>query len=134
LFWTGYDLLFDLLNTQVIIIPRILEFVALICVAAATGGPIGFVIKRIRRRGKNLSATFAVLWTLVAVAAGEVLYVAWAVYREVKVFSVSASWQILPRLELELGGFHLAIRIVAMVCAVAIAVELAKPPKTKLNV
>jgi len=134
LFWTGYDLLFDLLNTQVIIIPRILELVALLCVAAATGGPVGFVIKRIRRRGKNLSATFAILWTLVAVVAGEVFYVAWAVFREVKVFSLSASLEILPRLELELGAFHLAIRIVALVCAVAIAVELAKPPKSKLNV
>ena len=134
LFWTGYDLLFDLLNTQVIIIPRILEFVALICVAAATGGPVGFVIKRIRRRGRNLSATFAVLWTLLAAAAGEVFYVAWAVFREVKVFSLSASLEILPRLELELGGFHLAIRIVALACAVAIAVELAKPPKPKLIV
>ena len=134
LFWTGHDKVFDLLNTNTIVVPRILEVVALICVAAVSGGPVGFVIRRVRRRGKNLSATFAVLWTLAAVVAGEVLYIAWAIYREFHVFSLSAAWQILPRLELEVGAFHLAIRILAVVCAVAFAVELSKPPKPKLNV
>jgi len=133
LFWVGYDLVFDLLNTKVLVVPRLVELAALVCVAGATGGPIGFVIRRIRKRGKSLSLSFAVVSTLLAAVLGEIVYVTWLIFREFKVVDLSVAWKILPRLESESGGFHLFVKLAAVVCAVVLAAEIAKPPKPKLN-
>src|SRR5437867_398266 len=43
LVWIGYDLLFDLLKTSVIYIPRIVEAIVLVCIAGAVGGPVGYI-------------------------------------------------------------------------------------------
>ena len=133
LFWVGYDFVFELLRTKVLVVPRLLELAVLVCVAAVTGGPIGFMIRRIRKRGKSLALSFAVSTTLLAVVLGEIVYVTWLIFREFKVVDFAAAWKILPRLESEAGGFHLVIRLVAGVCAVVLAAEMAKPPKPKLN-
>src|SRR2546429_220214 len=82
LVWIGYDLLFELLRTNVIYVPRVVELVVLFCVAGTVGGPVGFVIKRIPRRGKALSVIMAVLCSVAAVSFGEVAYVVWLIYRE----------------------------------------------------
>ena len=131
--WSGYDLLFDLLKTNVVYVPRLLEVVALFCIAAVVGGPVGFVIKRVPRRGKNLAVTSAIVCTVAAIVLGEVFYVSWLIYRELKVFSFSAAWDILPRLEMEMETFHLAIKLMAAIGSVIMAVLIAKPPKPKLN-
>jgi len=133
LVWIGYDLLFELLKTNVIYVPRIVELVVLFCVAGTVGGPVGFVIKRIPRRGKALSVIKAVLCSVAAVVFGEVAYVVWLIYRELKVVSVSGALHLLPRLELEMGGFHLAIKLLAAALSVTLAVVMAKPAKLKLN-
>lgn len=133
LVWVGYDLLFELLKTNVIYVPRIVEFVVLVCVAAIVGGPIGFLIKRVRRRGRKLSVVAAIVCTVGAIVIGETLYVAWLIYREFKVFSFSAAWGILPRLELETGGFHLVIKALAAFVSILLAAEIAKPPRVKLK-
>lgn len=131
--WIGYELLFELLHTNVIIVPHLLEAVLLVCVAGATGGPVGFVIKRIRRRGQHLSIGFAVLATLGAVVTGEVMFISWLIYREYKVFSPRVAWEILPQLEMQMGGFHLGMKVVAALVAVVLAAEMAKPKKPRLN-
>jgi len=133
LVWIGYDLLFDLLKTDVLHVPRLAEIAALLCVGAMVGGPVGLVIKRVPRRARNLSVTIATICSIAAVAFGEVIYVAWLIYREFKIISISGAWQVLPRLEWEMGGFHMAIKLLAACVSVAIAVVLAKPPKPKLN-
>ncbi|HXT38815.1 MAG TPA: hypothetical protein VN887_02210 [Candidatus Angelobacter sp.] len=133
LVWIGYDLLFELLKTNVIYVPRIVELVVLVCVAAIVGGPIGFLIKRVRRRGGKLSVVAAVVCTIGAIMIGETLYVAWLIYREFKVFSLSAAWSVLPRLELEMGGFHLVIKALAAFVSIVLAAEIAKPSRGKLN-
>jgi hypothetical protein len=133
LVWIGYDLLFDLLKTSVIYIPRIVEGIVLVCIAGAVGGPVGYIIGRVPRRGKKLAVTSAVVCTIAAVVIGEVLYVAWLIYREFKVFSFSAAWSILPRLELESGGFHLVIKGIAAIVSVVLAAEIAKPRRAQLN-
>src|SRR5262249_12690772 len=114
-FWMGYDLFFDWLGTGVIWVPRLLEVVALICVAGLTGGPVGYLIKQVRRRGRHLSAAFAVVCTLAGVVAGETAYVAWLIYRESKVISLQAAWDILPQLWAEMGTFLILIKLLAAV-------------------
>ncbi len=133
LVWIGYDLLFEMLNTDVLHVPRLIEIIALLCVGAIVGGPVGLVIRRVPRRARNLSVIIAAICSVAAVLFGEVMYVAWLIYREFKIISVSGAWQVLPRLELETGGFHLAIKLLAAGVSTAIAVALAKPPKPRLN-
>jgi hypothetical protein len=55
------------------------------------------------------------------------------IYHEFKVFSPRAAWEMLPRIEMEMGGFHLVIKLGAAIGAVFLAVQMAKPPKPKLN-
>ena len=131
--WIGYDLLFEVLKTDVIFVPRIVELVVLVCVAAAVGGPVGYMIRRVPGRGKKLATTAAFVCTIAAIVIGETLYVSWLIHREFKVFSFSAAWNILPRLELETGGFHLIIKAIAAIVSVVLAAEIAKPPREKLN-
>ena len=133
LVWIGYDLLFEVLKADVIFVPRIVELVVLVCVAAAVGGPVGYMIRRVPGRGKKLATMAAFVCTIAAIVIGETLYVSWLIHREFKVFSFSAAWNILPRLELETGGFHLIIKAIAAIVSVVLAAEIAKPPREKLN-
>jgi hypothetical protein len=80
-----------------------------------------------------LAITAAVICTVAGIVIGETLYVAWLIYRELKVFSFSAAWSLLPRIELEMGGFHLVIKGGAAIFSMVLAAEIAKPPKQKLN-
>lgn len=132
-FWFGFVLLFEFLSADKIYVPYIVEVGALVCVGFLTGGPVGFVIKRVQRRGRHLSMAFSAVCSFAAVVIGEVAFIAWLVYREFKVFSPSLAWKILPDVELASGGFHLAVRILAAVLAVGIAVGMAKPDKPKLK-
>ena len=132
-FWISYVLLFEFLNTDEIVVPRFVELIALLAVAFGTGGPVGYVIKRVRRRGQILSIGFSIVCSVAAVVVGEVAFIAWLIYREFKVLSPRVAWKILPQVEMEMGGFHLLIKLGAAVLAVVIAVEMAKPTKPKLK-
>jgi hypothetical protein len=63
------------------------------------------------------------------VVVGEVAFVAWLIYREYKVFSPSAAWEILPHVEMAFGAFHLVVKLLAACLAVGVAVTMAKPAK-----
>lgn len=132
-FWIGFVLLFEFLSADKIYVPYIVEVGALVCVGFLTGGPVGFVIKRVRRRGHHLSVAFSAVCSIAAVVMGEVAFIAWLVYREFKVFSPSVAWKILPDIELASGGFHLVVKLLAAGLAVWIAVGIAKPDKPKLK-
>jgi len=133
LFWIGYFLVFEWLNTDKIMVPRIVEVFALACVGCLTGGPIGYVIRRVQRRGQALSVVFSSVCSITAVLIGEVVVIGWMIYREFHVISPGAALKILPQVELDFGVFHLLIKLLAAVLAVVVAVQIAKPPKPKLN-
>ena len=133
LFWIGYQLFFDRSDSEVIYVPRILEGVALICAAGLTGAPVGFAIKKFRARTRNLSRALAIVGGAAAVLLGEIVFVSWLIYREYKVIDLRAAARILPRIELAMGAFHLAMKILAAIFTIVFAVEIAKPPKPSLK-
>ena len=132
-FWIGFLLIIESFHTETVFIPHIVEAIILVCAAFLTGGPVGFVIKRVRRRGSHLSVAFSGVCAIAAVVLGEVTFIAWLVYREIKVFSPGTAWTILPQVEMEFGAFHLAVKCLAALLAVFIAVSMAKPEKVRIK-
>lgn len=132
-FWIVLQLILESFNSDKIYVPHIVEVGILVAVGFLTGGPVGFVIKRVQRRGRHLSFAFSAVCSFAAVIIGEVVFVAWLIYREYKVFSPSAAWELLPDVEMAFGAFHLLIRLLAACVAVAVAVTLAKPSKPNLK-
>ncbi len=132
-FWIVFLLIIQSFNSETIYIPRLVEAGILVAAGFLTGGPVGFVIKRVQRRGRHLSMAFSAVCSVVAVVVGEVAFVAWLIYREYNVFSPSAAWEILPDIEMALGGFHLVVKFLAACLAVGVAVTMAKPAKPNLK-
>jgi hypothetical protein len=126
-------LILESFTSDKIYVPRIVEVGILVAVGFLTGGPVGLVIKSIRRRGRHLSIVFSAVCSIAAVIIGEVVFVAWLIYREYKVFSPSAAWDLLPDVEMAFGAFHLLIRLLAACVAVGVAVTMAKPFKPNLK-
>lgn len=132
-FWIVFLLIVQSFNSETIYIPHLVEVGILVAAGFLTGGPVGFVIKRVRRRGKHLSMAFSAVCSVAAVVAGEVAFVAWLIYRSYKVFSPSTAWEILPDVEMAFGTFHLAVKFLAACLAVGVAVTMAKPAKPNLK-
>jgi hypothetical protein len=132
-FWIGYELLFSSLNTNVVFVPRLLEAIALVCVAGGTGGPVGYVVKRMRA-GKRLSLILACAGTSAAILLGEVAFAVWLIFHEFQIVDIGVAWRNLPAIELNSGIFHLGVKVCALVFAAVIAIEIAKPPKRKVSV
>lgn len=132
-FWIVLQLILESFSSDKIYVPRIVEVGILVAVGFLTGGPVGFVIKRVQRRGRHLSLAFSAVCSIAAVIIGEVVFIAWLIYREYKVFSPSAAWELLPDVEMAFGAFHLLIRLLAACVAVGVAVTMAKPSKPNLK-
>jgi hypothetical protein len=132
--WIAYDLLFELRKTNVLHIPRIVAAVVMVIVGGLVGGPVGWVMKRIPQKGKQLYAMVPALLAIFAVVAGEVLYVTWLVYREMHVIWLGLSLKLLTRLWIGSDGFFLIMKLLAAGAGVFTAVTIARPakPKTKL--
>jgi hypothetical protein len=133
-FWICYFLVLEhLAEGGRLYIPHIVAAGAMALVALLTGGPVGLVIRAVRRRGRRVSVALSLICSAGAVVMGEVAFMAWFIYREVHVFSVQAAWELLPQIELALGGFHLGLKLLGACIAVVIAVNLARPAKAKVK-
>jgi hypothetical protein len=133
-FWICYFLVLErLAEGGTLYIPHVVDAAAMGLVAFLTGGPVGFVIRAVRRRGRKVSAAMSLICSAGAVVMGEIAFITWFIYREIQVVSVQAAWELLPQLELALGGFHLMLKLVGACIAVAIAVSLARPAKAKIK-
>jgi hypothetical protein len=132
-FWIVFQIIINSFDSDRIYIPHLVEAGILVAAGFLTGGPVGLVIKRVQQRGRRLSMAFSALCAITAVVVGEVAFVAWLIYREYKVFSPGAAWEILPQVELSYGAFHLAVKFLAACLAVGIAVTMAKPAKPNLK-
>jgi hypothetical protein len=133
LVWISHDWLFRILNTKYLFIPRMAELAAVFCVAFLVGGPVGWLIKQIRRRGRAISVSAGVMFAIAAVALGEVLYLTWLIYDEFKVVSFSAAVRAMPDYYLHNDGLYLGIKVLAAFASVALAYIMAKPEKAKLD-
>jgi hypothetical protein len=105
----------------------------MVVIALTVGGPVGWIIKQNRRRGWAVSAAAAILFSSIAIFAGEVLHLAWLIYQQFHVISFSAAVHVMPNYYFSTGIFFLAMKIFAAVMAVCLAHEIAKPPKTMLK-
>src|SRR6266516_1062339 len=131
--WISYDLLFELLKTNVLHIPRIVAAVVMVIVGGLVGGSVGWVMKRIPHKSKKLYAIVPALLAIIAVVAGEVLYVTWLVYREMHEIWLGLSLKLLTRLWGESDGFYLIMKLLAAGAGVFMAVTIARPAKPKLK-
>lgn len=130
--WIAYELIFEKTGSGVVVVPRIAEAAAVIGVALITGGPIGLVLRLVRRRGQALSMAFAVVCAICAIVLGEVLLLTWLIYHIFKVLSFDAAWRLLPKMEGEMGIVYFALKLMSAVIAVVLAAQIAKPPRPKL--
>lgn len=131
--WSVYSKLTQPLGGETVFVPRIVLAVAVVLIGLTVGGPVGWLIKQNRRRGAAASAVAAILFTLLGVALGEVLHVEWLIYQMYHVLSFSVAVHTMPDYYLGSGGFFLAIKVFAVVMAVALAYGIAKPPKATLK-
>jgi len=132
-FWIGHTILFEHLNSDRIIVPRIVMVGIMVVVGFLVGGPVGWIIRQNRRRGKAASASAAILFGSLAVVAGEICYVAWLVYHEFGLFSLSAALQIMPKFYVENDPLFLAEKALTGFVCVAVAYAIAKPTEPKLK-
>jgi len=134
LVWIGYDKLFEWFKTDTLHIPRLLVIVAITGLGALVGGPVGLVLKRVTRRGRSLSIIVAAVCAVAGVLFGELLYVTWLVHRETQVLNLMLSARILPSLWAETNGFHLLMKLLAGGAGVWVAVAMARPASTKVQI
>lgn len=133
LVWIGYDAIFDLLKTDEITLPRIVFAVPLVIVAALVGGPVGFLLRKIRNRGDRVAGYAGILFGTASIAVGEVLYVSWLIFKEYKVIAPSAALQVIPRLLVLSGPMYLAIKFMAAILSVTITYHLSRPQRAALK-
>lgn len=133
-FWVANTLFFDWTNTNTIVVPRLVVVLFVVVLGLLVGGPIGWIIRQNKRRGAKAAATAAIVFSIAAVIAGEVLFTAWLIYHVADVFSISAALRVMPKLYAGDDPFFFAFRLMAAVAAVAMAYHLAKPPKTLLKI
>jgi len=132
-FWIGHTVLFEHLNSDRIFIPRIVVISIMAVVGFFVGGPVGWIIKQNRRRGKAASASAAILFASLAVVAGEICYLAWFIYHEFGFFSLSAAVHVMPTFYGENDPMFLAEKALTGFVCVAVAYAIAKPTEPKLK-
>ncbi|MEY2466204.1 MAG: hypothetical protein QOD03_725 [Verrucomicrobiota bacterium] len=131
--WMGYTLLMGRLNSGTIYVPQFLMLVVMFCIAFLVGGPVGWIIKQNRKRGKAVSKFAAILFGSLAVFGGEVIYLAWLIWRSYHVFSLNVALHVLPDYYANNDLIFLLTKLgVAVVCVVA-AYEIATPKEPKLK-
>ena len=131
--WAAHTWLFELTTARAIFLPRIVELVGMLGIGLLVGGPVGWIIKKNRKRGHAISVSAAVLFSTLAVILGEVFYLVWLIYHEVAVVSFSAALHIMPEYYLHNDGIYLATKALTAFVSVAVAYMIAKPERPKLK-
>ena len=131
--WSLYDWCFSLFHSKTIYLPTMGLAVTYVGIGFATAFPSSFILKKIPRRGDKIAGWIGGAFVLIAVLVGELLYVAWMIYREVDVFNFKVAFTLLP----SIVGHYPTTFALGKVGAAAIAVYFAydavrpkKPRKT----
>ncbi len=133
LVWIGYERLFEVLNVDKIVVPRIVEGIALVALGFLVGGPIGFILRKIPNRGDLLAGWLGMLFALASVVFGEIFYSMWLVYKAVKVISISIAIKIIPEYLADSGVFYITDKFILGIVCVAVAYQVARPQKKGLK-
>ena len=131
--WAGHTLLFENAGSGIVFVPRLVMVGVMICVGFLVGGPVGWIIRQNRRRGKAASVSGAILFGSLAVVAGEILYLAWLIHHLFGVYSLSAALHVMPTYYGGSDPIFLAEKVLTAFICVAIAYVIAKPENPKLK-
>jgi len=132
-FWIGHTLLFQSLHENTIMVPAVLVAVFVLLAGGLVGGPVGWIIKQNRRRGRSISKVAAILFSLLAVMAGELFYIVWLIYHQYQVVSFTAAVKVMPQYYLHNDFMYLAEKLIAAVLSIAIAEAVARPKAARLK-
>jgi hypothetical protein len=128
--WLGWDWLFSVLKTDSIRLPRVVLAVLALCIAGLTGGPAGWIIKRVPSRTAIMAGGASVFASVVALLLGELLYTIVLVYKQFDVIAPAFALRVLPRLWVEGVPFF---KLLAAAATLVLAFSLARPGKPKLE-
>jgi hypothetical protein len=132
-FWIAHTLLFERLGIGVVFVPRLVMAVVMVGLGLLVGGPVGWIIKQNRKRGKAASLSAAVLFGSLAVIAGEVFHLTWLIYRDYGVVSFTAALHVMPAYYLGNDPLFLAFKAVAAAISIGVACFIAKPQEPTLK-
>jgi len=130
LIWFGWDQLFIAMNWDRVRLPRLVIVLIALGIGALTGGPAGWIIKRVPRRTPLTAGAAAILATVAALICGEWLYMMLSVFREFSVIAPMVALEALP--QVWAGGVSL-LKAFAAAMAFVLAFTMAKPDKPKLD-
>jgi hypothetical protein len=132
-YWIGYTLILGNFGSDTVIIPRLLLAIIVLLAGFLAGGPVGWIIRQNRRRGAATSTAAAIAFGALAVAFGEILFLAWLIWKWYGVFSISVATRVLPAYYGGNDPFFLAFKFVAALACVFVAYEMAKPERARLK-
>jgi len=129
--WAGFDRLFDFFGTNTLHIPHLLLGAGMLIVGGLVGGPVGWVLRSIHRKGERLSKISAVTFSITGVLAGEVFYFVWLTYRELGVVSADIVRQVMAEVYTQTDPFQFMLKLMTAGAAVATAVLIGRKPQPK---
>lgn len=137
LLWTGYWVVFTLYvegrTSAATVVPIVAITIAALIAGIVAGTPVGWMIRLNRRRGAIMAASAAIISGVLAIAGGEILLLAWLIWRWHHVFSLSIAVEILPDYYRSLGHSYvfLALKVVGAMCCVSWAHHISEPKPSK---
>ena len=130
LIWVGWDQLFIVMKTESIRMPRLALALLALCIAGMTGGPAGWLIKRVPSKTAITAGAAAIFAGILALLLGELLYATVLIYKQFSVIAPTVALRLLPRLWAEGLPFF---KILAAGAALVTAFSIARPGKPKLD-
>ena len=131
--WFCYGLFIESFHSDTVMMPYYLIAIIVLIIAGIVGAPVGWIIKQNRRRGNISAASAAILFGSIAVVFGELIHLAWLIWKWYGVFSISVAAKVLPDYYRGNSGFFLGMKITAAVFSVILAYEMSKPKQAKLK-
>lgn len=132
-YWIAYTLILETSTSDTVYLPRLVVAMIALFAGLLAGAPVGWIIRLNRRRGSATSASAAILFGSLAVLFGEILFLAWLIWRWYGVFSISVATKILPDYYGGNDPVFLALKFMAALVCMVLAYEMAKPEKAKLK-
>jgi hypothetical protein len=125
-FWTGFDRMFQWFHLTTLHIPNVLFAFVTFGLGALVGGPIGLVLKGLRKQQQKLAQVLMYGLAALAVIMGEILYSAEVLYHEFDLISPSAAVRILPTMWAQSDSHYLIAKIIAAGSSLAMTDMAAK--------
>ena len=133
LIWAGLQRLVEVSNLKRVVFPEMLFLIVIVIAGVCIGGPVGYILSKIPNRGDLLSGWMAIVFSAASVLFGELLFVAWLIYREVGLFSLSIAARIIPRYFGDSGVFYLIEKVILGAVSIATAYQFARPKRRALK-